>query len=482
MKYTKFLLPSFVCMAAAVSLSSCDNDDLHIGGLDGDGLLGSDGNVVYVTDALGSSETPTFSINGSGSFNIFAQTTKGINGNCSVTFNYDADVLTAYNEANKTDYPARPPEMLALSNNGVVSFSNGALKSDALTVTVSGNGQLDPEKEYALPLSYTVANGTAVGGATTMVVLVRDFSTFPGADKTYNGNPGMKMIGVFEVNDENPLNAIGFTLKNSGKQLFDMVVLFSANINVNPATGAAYIKCNDNVQALLDNADKYIRPLQERGIKVILGILGNWDRAGVSTLDKNSCQAFAQEVKIMCDNYNLDGVFLDDEYTDYDAAASGKYPGFVPQSSEACSRMAYEIKKVQPERLVVSYRYEALFNGVEIDGQQPGEFFDYVVNDYWVTSNPTSTYPGLRQDQAGTGSWNCSDWSQCIPSNDSWTERFSLTGMREEGYGALMIFNFKCSPDYWLTDWIVNDLGQVATDFYNDELQYDGVYYKKDWN
>ncbi len=221
-------------------LSSCDNDDLHIGGIDSDGLLGSDGNVVYITDALGSSETPTFSINGSGSFNIFAQTTKGINGNCSVTFNYDVDVLTAYNEENKTDYPALPAGMLALSNNGVVSFAAGALKSDALTVTVSGNGQLDPEKVYALPLSYTVANGAAVGGASSMVVLVRDFSTFPGSDKTYNGDPGMKIIGVFEVNDENPLNAIGFTMKNSGKQLFDMVVLFSANINVNPATGGIH--------------------------------------------------------------------------------------------------------------------------------------------------------------------------------------------------------------------------------------------------
>lgn len=482
MKYMKFLLPSFIGMATMLCLSSCDNDDLHIGGIDSDGLLGSDGNVVYVTDALGSSETPTFSINGSGSFNIFAQTTKGINGNCSVTFNYDEDVLTAYNEANKTDYPPLPAGMLALSNNGVVSFAAGALKSDALTVTVSGNGQLDPEKVYALPLSYTVANGAAVGGASSMVVLVRDFSTFPGSDKTYNGDPGMKLIGVFEVNDENPLNAIGFTLKNSGKQLFDMVVLFSANINVNPATGAAYIKCNDNVQALLDNADKYIRPLQERGIKVILGILGNWDRAGVSTLDKNSCQAFAQEVKIMCDNYKLDGVFLDDEYTDYAAAASGKYPGFVPQSSEACSRMAYETKKVQPGRLVLSYRYEALFDGVEIDGKQPGEFFDYVLNDYWVTSDPTSTYPGLRQNQAGTGSWNCSDWSQCIPANSNWAARFSLTGMREEGYGALMIFNFKCSPDYWLTSYIVRDLGKVAVDLYNDELQYDGVYRTKDWN
>ena len=64
--------------------------------------------------------------------------------------------------------------------------------------------------------------------------------------------------------------------------------------------------------------------------------------------------------------------------------------------------MAYEIKKVQPERLVLSYRYEALFDGVEIDGKQPGEFFDYVLNDYWVTSDPTSTYPGLLQDQDGT--------------------------------------------------------------------------------
>ncbi len=127
MKHIKFLLPSFVCIAAAVSLVSCDNDDLHIGGLDGDGLLGSDGNVVYVTDALGTAETPTFSINGSGSFNIYAQTTKGINGNCSVTFNYDAAALDAYNEANKTSYPALPPEMLSLSNNGVVSFVSGAL-------------------------------------------------------------------------------------------------------------------------------------------------------------------------------------------------------------------------------------------------------------------------------------------------------------------------------------------------------------------
>ena len=54
--------------------------------------------------------------------------------------------------------------------------------------------------------------------------------------------------------------------------------------------------------------------------------------------------------------------------------------------------------------------------------------------------------------------------------------------MREEGYGALMIFNFKCSPDYWLTSYIVRDLGKVAVDLYNDELQYDGVYRTKDWN
>lgn len=304
--------------------------------------------------------------------------------------------------------------------------------------------------------------------------------SYPGADKFYDGKPGMKIIGVLEVNDTNPLNCLGFTLEEDGKQLFDMVVLFAANINLNEE-GKPYVSCNENVQALLDGREKYLQPLQERGTKVILGILGNHDPAGISTLDAATSAEFAADVKRICDRYKLDGVFLDDEYTDYTAAASGKYPGIVKASYENASRLAYEIRQAQPDRLIISYRYRNLTKAVEVEGMQPGEIFDYVVNDYWATADPVKSYPGLRQDQAGIGSWNCSDWSNCLPSNSRWSRLFSLAGMRDSGYGALMIFNFRCQSDYPLTESILTDLGEVCRTFWNSTLHYDGLWYDKDY-
>lgn len=481
MKYSKFIYSSLLCVSAALAFSSCDNDDIILGQAPGGSIETSESNVVFASDALGQQEGMEFTFSGIGQFNIYAGTSKSIQGDCSVTFVYDESALETYNSAHGTNYAAVPASAVSLSNNGVASFSSGALKSEAVTVTVAPGGALQPDVVYALPLSYTVSNGEVAGGDNTVVVLVRDFAAYPGADKTYEGQPGMKLMAVFEVNDRNPLNAMGFTLSDSGKQLFDQVVLFSSNINYNATTGSVYLNHNENVQALLDNADKYIRPLQERGIKVILGILGNHDMAGISTLSVDASRQFAQDVKQTIEAYGLDGVFLDDEYTDYSAAASSGNPLFKERSVEAASRMGFDMKQAMPDKLVISYKYEDLYSAVEIDGHQPGEFFDYVVNDYWDTRNPVETYPGLRQDQAGTGSWNCSEWSQCIPANGSWTQRFSLEGMRQDGYGVMMIFNFRNDPGYWMTPYIVNDLGKTAQAFYGEDLQYDGIYYDKDY-
>lgn len=465
-----------------MAMTSCDNDDIELGGADTGVLQSPDGNIVYVTDGAGKSSNITFDIKGSGTIDLYARTSRAIAGNCSVTFNYDADVLTAYNADHSTSYTALPQSMVSFGNNGTVDFQSGALVSSAMPLTISGNGALEPGKVYALPLSYSVAGGMAVGGSNSMVIFVRDSNSFPGVDKLYEGNPGMKMMAVIEVNDHNPLNVLGFTVDQDNKMLFDYVVLFSANINYDSAAKRVYISRNDNVQAILDNADTYIRPLQERGIKVILGILGNHDASGISTLTPATSKVFAQEVKQLCDAYQLDGVFLDDEYTDYNGAASGSNPLFQNASYEAASRMAYDIKHAMPDRLVIAYKYYALAQGREIDGEQCDKFFDYVVNDYWDTTDPCATFPGLRQNQAGTGSWNCSDWSQCIPANGAWTQRFSLTGMRDEGYGIMMVYNLIIRPDYWLTPYIIRDLGTTAQAFYGANLQYDGSYYPKDYN
>lgn len=477
----KNIFRSLLCVAAVAAVSSCDKDDIYIGGADDSGIISPDGNVVYLTDGNGRSDVGFVEFKDSYSLDLYLRSSKAIEGTASATLSYDLSVLEAYNAGSGSEVAAFPQASVSLPDGGKISISAGELSSPAYKLQLSSNDALDPETTYAVPLKVTPENAAMAGGATSYVVLVRDCTKFPGAEKYYNGKPGMKIISVIEVNDVNPLNVMGFTLKESGKQFFDIVVLFSANINYNAQTGRVYVSRNENVQALLDQRDKYIKPLQDRGIKVVLGILGNHDISGISTLKPELAKEFATEVKNLCDAYELDGIFLDDEYTDYNGAASTTIPGFTAQSVKAASRMAYEIRKAQPSRLLISYRYEALFEAVAIDGMEPGQIFDYVLNDYGVTSNPCETYPGLKISQAGTGSWNCSDYKQWIPANSAYAQRFSLTGMREEGYGALMIFNFTCNPGNWLSSYIVRDMGTTAEAFWNAELEYDNSWYNKDF-
>ena len=170
-----------------MTLTSCDNDDIILGGADTGVLESPEGNVVYVTDDAGKSDDIIFDIDGSGTINLFARTSRAIQGDCAVTFNYDASLLDAYNADHKTNYTAVPQNLVSFGNGGTATFSAGALTSSAMPLTVSSNGQLDPEKVYALPVSYSVAGGTIVGGDSSMMILVRDASHFPGADKLYEG-------------------------------------------------------------------------------------------------------------------------------------------------------------------------------------------------------------------------------------------------------------------------------------------------------
>lgn len=475
------IFKSLICVAALAAITSCDKDDIYIGGADDSILHSPGGNVVYITDGNGHSNVGFVEFKDAYSLDLYLRSSKAVEGSASVTLSYDTEVLNAYNQGGGTQVLAFPEANVELPDGGHITIDGGSLSSAAYSLRLTGSDKLNPEATYAVPLRVKPENAAMSGAGDSYIVLVRDCTAFPGAEKYYDGKPGMKIISVIEVNDVNPLNTLGFTLKESGKQFFDIVVLFSANINYNAQTGRVYVSRNENIQSLLDQRDKYIRPLQERGIKVVLGILGNHDVSGISTLEPALAKNFASEVKNLCDAYELDGVFLDDEYTDYNGAASGMYPGFQAQSVEGASRMAYEIRKAQPSRLLISYRYEALYRAVAIDGMEPGQIFDYVCNDYGVTSNPVDTYPGLSVSQAGTGSWNCSNYMQLIPSNTTWTKRFSLETMRDEGYGTMMIFNFTCDPGYGLTRYILKDMGSTCNTFWNAELEYDGSWYTKDY-
>ena len=65
------------------------------------------------------------------------------------------------------------------------------------------------------------------------------------------GEDAAKVFCVMETNDVNPLNLLSFTLDDSGKYLFDALVLFSDNIILDETTGTVHALVNDNIKYIL---------------------------------------------------------------------------------------------------------------------------------------------------------------------------------------------------------------------------------------
>ncbi|AVF48183.1 endo-beta-N-acetylglucosaminidase F1 [Elizabethkingia anophelis] len=280
----------------------------------------------------------------------------------------------------------------------------------------------------------------------------------------------IKLFSFTEVNDTNPLNNLNFTLKNSGKPLIDIVVLFSANINYDAANDKVFVSNNPNVQHLLTNRTKYLKPLQDKGIKVILSILGNHDRSGIANLSTTRAKAFAQELKNTCDLYNLDGVFFDDEYSAYQTPPPS---GFVTPSNNAAARLAYETKQAMPNKLVTVYVYSRTSSFPNtVDGVKAGSYVDYAIHDYGGSYDLATNYPGLAKSGMVMSS---QEFNQ-----GRYATAQALRNIVTKGYGGHMIFAMDPNRSNF-TSGQLPALKLIAKELYGDELVYSNTPYSKDW-
>lgn len=286
---------------------------------------------------------------------------------------------------------------------------------------------------------------------------------------------GIKLFSFVEVNDTNPLNNLNFTLKNSGKPLVDIVVLFSANINYDAANDKVYVHKNPNIEYLLTNHNKYLKPLRDNGIKVLLSIMGNWDISGIASLSPERSKLFAEELKKTCEMYDLDGVFFDDEYSE--KSIKGPMPlGFVvPSTNAAAARLTYETKKAMPDKLVTVYVYTKTASFPDlVDGVQAGNFVDYAIHDYGNNYDLSNNYPGLPKSRMALSSqeFNLGRYSSAQ----------QLKDLRKNGYGAHMIFAMdpKSKKNTFATKQLPA-MRLIAKELYDDELVYLNKPYSKDW-
>jgi hypothetical protein len=133
---------------------------------------------------------------------------------------------------------------------------------------------------------------------------------------------------------ENPLNVKDYILAGNGTNpdtLFFNYVVFGFSYLTKDSRGYIHLELTPSLQYMLDNSDTYIKPLHQKGIRVLIEVRSGTFRddedgagIGLGTMDMASIDEFTKELKFLVNQYNIDGF-------DFNDTGGGKrsYPPFT---------------------------------------------------------------------------------------------------------------------------------------------------------
>ncbi len=333
------------------------------------------GGIASFTDASGL--TRDMYLRDKGTFTLVADFAKAVKEETEITVSVDDSFTGA---------TVLPEEDFYFSNDGVIVVEKGHVHSSKLVVYVDTYDKTLEAGKYVIPLKLTAPSGVEFAEGASTAVITLNLTARP--DEANKGEGAVKNIFCVETNDTNPLNALDFVLEN-GKYFYDYVILFSGNINYKQDENRVYVSNNSGIQLLLDRREEFLVPLQNKGIKVLLGLLGNHDASGLAQLSDKGCKQFADDVKSVVETYDLDGVFYDDEYSNSPDLSNDL---FASPSPARAARLMWEVKQRLPEKINGAFIWGDMTGteSVTVDGTtyQAKDFVDFLVANYGGTASP----------------------------------------------------------------------------------------------
>ncbi|UXN24270.1 endo-beta-N-acetylglucosaminidase family protein [Curtobacterium flaccumfaciens] len=237
---------------------------------------------------------------------------------------------------------------------------------------------------------------------------------------------GPTSIAYVEVNNDELANVGRYTLEN-GANAFDVAIIFAANIN-RDADGKAVLYANENVQRTLDQAATQIRPLQAKGIKVTLSVLGNHQGTGLANFtSKAAARDFAEQVSATVEKYGLDGVDLDDEYSDYGV------DGTPQPNQQSIGWLISALRADMPGKIISFYDIGPSSDALKTANPSIGGKLDYAWNPYYGTYT-APTIPGLPKSKLSAAAVD-------IQNTPEATAVSLAQRTKADGYGVFMTYN-----------------------------------------
>ena len=118
-------------------------------------------------------------------------------------------------------------------------------------------------------------------------------------------------------------------------------------------TERALLVLNSDIRYVLEHADKYIRPLQDKGRKVCLSREGNGSGLVVCNLTYSQIADFTAQVKACLELYDLDGVNFFDRNAGY-----GQVEGMPEMNTTSYPKLIKAMREAMPDKLLTLADYE----------------------------------------------------------------------------------------------------------------------------
>ena len=244
------------------------------------------------------------------------------------------------------------------------------------------------------------------------------------------GDKTPKMAVYVETNDVNPVNAIDYYLED-GENFFDIVELFASNIHVD-GYGDPCLYFNPELAPVMANKATFIEPLQNAGIKVVLSVLGDWQDMGLCTLTDAQAQMLAEILAYVVNEYELDGIGLNDEYEGYNYnTVAGSFGNLI-----------LKLRTLLPENKLITCFQSGHYSQI---GTTAGCCLDYVYTNF--------TYYVLNSACSISGVTN-SHWAPMAMNLGYSYSNFARNYLKinagttaDNGYGAIMFFNLLRADD-----------------------------------
>lgn len=235
------------------------------------------------------------------------------------------------------------------------------------------------------------------------------------------------------VNSNNFDNVACFQVAQQAS--FNFGCIFAANIALDSATQKPTLYFNPEVSCVLNDTNQ-IKSIQASGTKVLLSVLNHHQNAGWSCFtDYTAAKDMASQLASVVQQYGLDGIDIDDEYSTC-----------TPNDSSLIM-ITTALKQLMPDKIIS----KALFTDINYfqatwQNHTLAENLDYGWEmSYWETNGSTRLQPyvnaGMKKSQLAMG-----------VSQANTTDTKTLTEfVKNNNFGGMMIWNLTSSSQPYLS-------------------------------